>query len=98
VGEGPLVIPWLRYIAANVRRLRAGRGLTQEGLADRAGVAPRYVQELENARTNLTLAMLVQIADALEVDPRRLLRPTAPLPPSRPGRPPKRAARPRGVR
>ncbi|MBY0275762.1 helix-turn-helix domain-containing protein [Candidatus Binatia bacterium] len=83
----PAVGPWLRYVAANVRRLRERQGLTQEQLAGRAGVAPRYVQEVERARTNLSLKMLVSLADALDVDPRRLMRPAPPLTVARPGRP-----------
>jgi transcriptional regulator with XRE-family HTH domain len=76
-----------RYAGANVRRLRRRTNLTQEELAERAGVDWRTVQDVERARTNLTLAVLVSLADALGVDPRALLRP-APLPPPRTGRPP----------
>lgn len=87
MGKPGDVEPWLRHVAVNVRRLRERRGSTQEELAREARVAPRYVQEVERARTNPTLAMLVRIAGALEVDPRRLLRPAAGLVVSPPGRP-----------
>lgn len=86
MGADDLVAPWLRYVAANVRRLRQRRGLTQEQLAAGAGIAARYLQEVERARTNMTLSMLVAIAHALEVDPRQLLKPAV-LPESPPGRP-----------
>lgn len=92
MGNGALVEPWLQHVAANVRRLRERRGATQEELAQAARVAPRYVQEVERARTNPSLAMLVKLAAALEVDPRRLLRPTAALVTRSPGRPSRRAA------
>jgi transcriptional regulator with XRE-family HTH domain len=63
------------YAAANVRRLRLLAGWTQEVLAEHAGIDWRSVQDVERARTNFTLAVLVNLADALEVDPRDLLRP-----------------------
>jgi transcriptional regulator with XRE-family HTH domain len=77
----------LRYIAANVVRLRKRAGLTQEGLAEAADVEPRYVQEVERARTNLSIGVLVALAGALGVDERALLKP-AKLSPPRTGRPP----------
>lgn len=88
MGEDPRVGPWLRHVAANVRRLRERRGLAQEQLANEARVAPRYLQEVERARTNMSLAMLVRLAETLEVDRRRLLRPAPPLAVARRGRPP----------
>lgn len=90
MGNDALVELWLRHVAANVRRLRERRGETQEQFAQAAGVAPRYVQEVERARTNLSVAMLVRLAAALEVDPRRLLRPGTPLLFASPGRPRRR--------
>ena len=72
-----------------MRRLRDRKRLTQETLAERAGIEPRYVQQVERGKTNLTVAILVALARALSVDPRRLLRPSRPVPP-RKGRPPKR--------
>jgi transcriptional regulator with XRE-family HTH domain len=86
-----------RYIAANVLKLRVRLGLTQEELAEAAEVEPRYVQEIERGRANLSIAVLVALASALDVDERTLLNPAS-LPPPRAGRPPKRgrSARPRG--
>ncbi len=92
------VRPWLRYLAGNVRALRVRQGLTQEGLGDQAGVEPRYIQDIERARANPTIAILVALADALRVDPRRLLRPAV-MKPTKPGRPLRRAGRrPLGAR
>ncbi|MFI5303028.1 MAG: helix-turn-helix domain-containing protein [Polyangiales bacterium] len=88
----PAVSPWLRYVAANVRRLRAKAGLTQEELGERAEIEPRYLQDVEHARTNLSFAIFVRLATALDVDPRRLLRP-AQMPPTRAGRPPAKRSR-----
>jgi transcriptional regulator with XRE-family HTH domain len=77
---------WLEYVGANVRRLRLRRGLTQEQLGELASIAPRYVQDVERGRTNISFVVFIGLADALEVDPRDLLRP-AKLAAPKPGRP-----------
>lgn len=58
----------LKSIAANVRRLRLERGLTQDALAERADLEPRYVQRLETGATNPSAKILVRLAIALEAD------------------------------
>jgi transcriptional regulator with XRE-family HTH domain len=82
---------WLRYVAANTRRLRKRQGWTQEVLAEKAGLEARYVQEIERAKTNMSVAVLVGLATALDVHPRVLLN-EAVMKPARPGRPPKKRA------
>jgi transcriptional regulator with XRE-family HTH domain len=79
----------LRSIAANVRALRRERNMTQEQLAERAGMDLSYLQRIERAETNLTIDKLLAVADAFEVAPGLLLR-AARLPPLRRGRPRKR--------
>jgi len=79
----------LRSIAANIRRLRLRRRLTQEQLAGAAGIELRYVQTLESGRANPSAAIILVVAEALDVRPGMLFRP-AELPPRRPGRPKKR--------
>jgi transcriptional regulator with XRE-family HTH domain len=80
-----------RSIAANVRRLAAP--LTQEQLAEKAGIDSRYVQDVERGKTNRTVGVLVGLAVALGVDERDLLAPATMLPPQA-GRPPRaRSAR-----
>lgn len=60
---------WGRVVAANVRRLRKGRGLTQEQLAHDAGIDLTYLGGIERGRRNPSLAVLVRLADALGVQP-----------------------------
>jgi transcriptional regulator with XRE-family HTH domain len=83
---------WLRYVAANTRRLRRKQGWTQEVLAERAGLEVRYVQQIEAGKTNMTLAILVALATALGVHPRVMLN-EAEMKPAKPGRPPKQTGR-----
>ena len=55
-------------IAAQIRRLRAVRHMSQEGLAQRAGLAVRHVQKIEAGEVNVTVATLVVMAICLGVD------------------------------
>lgn len=81
----------LGYLAANIRRLREAKGLTQEQLAELAGIAVRYLQTLECARGNPTVTIVLVIADALDTDMGNLFR-VAKLRRTRPGRPSKRTS------
>jgi transcriptional regulator with XRE-family HTH domain len=59
--------------AANVRRRRLELGLSQEELAEAAGVHRTYVGMLERGEKNVTIYNIERIAVALRVEPSRLL-------------------------
>ena len=80
------------YVAANVRRLRVAGHLTQEGLAETAGLSAIHLRRIEAGKADLRVTMLVRLAVALGCEPWRLLRPAAPVE-RRAGRPPARAIR-----
>lgn len=61
-------------LAVNLRRLRHERGLTQEDLAERAGISSRYVGAIERADVSASVTVLGQIAAALSVEPGDLLK------------------------
>ena len=63
----------LLCVAANVRRLRLSRGLTQEKLAERIECAPRHLQRVEAGTVNVSLKTLVALAHALGVETMELL-------------------------
>lgn len=57
-------------VGALLRRLRIAAGLTQEELADRAGISSRSVSDIERGlRTRLYADTAGRIADALNLDP-----------------------------
>ena len=60
-------------IAQNVRRLRKGKGLSQEELAEVCGYHRTYVGGIERGERNITIATLEALAGALGVEPLRLL-------------------------
>ena len=88
VRDGSGFRDFLRSIAANVRRTRLRRGLTQEALAIRAEQDLSYVQRVERAATNLSVGVLFALARALDVAPGLLLRAATLRAPKR-GRPTK---------
>lgn len=59
--------------AGNVRRLRNERGLSQEELAEAAGVHRTYVGMIERGEKNVTIYNIERIALALGVRPGSLL-------------------------
>lgn len=62
--------------AVNVRRKRLEFGLSQEELAEAAGVHRTYVGMLERGEKNVTIYNIEQIALALHVEPASLLQST----------------------
>lgn len=64
-------------LARNVRKRRACLGLTQDELGARAGSSGNYVGMIERTETSISVDMLADIADALEIAPHLLLDPKA---------------------
>jgi transcriptional regulator with XRE-family HTH domain len=60
-------------LGRNVRRLREEKGWSQEDYADRAGIHRTYVSDIERGRRNPTVTVVEKLANALDVDPGRLL-------------------------
>ncbi|MEH3117261.1 MAG: helix-turn-helix transcriptional regulator [Methylorubrum populi] len=60
-------------MATNLRRMRHDREMTQEELADRAGLSARYIGAIERADVSASVTVLGQIAEALSVEPAKLV-------------------------
>jgi transcriptional regulator with XRE-family HTH domain len=56
-----------------VRELRLGQGLSQEDLADRAGLHRTAVSFIERAQRSATLETVARLASALGVEPAELM-------------------------
>lgn len=57
-----------------VREERLKQGLSQESLAELAGVHRTYIGMIERAEKNITLENIEKIAKALKIEPEALLR------------------------
>ena len=79
----------LQFIAANVRRRRERKGLTQEQFSELGGFDVRFFRLIEQAKPDLSISTLVRLSNVLGCDPGALLRPTRPVLRS-PGRPKKK--------
>jgi transcriptional regulator with XRE-family HTH domain len=65
-------------MAVNLRRIRHARCMTQEELAEAAGLSARYIGAIERADASASVTVLGQIADALKVEPTDLIQRPAP--------------------
>ena len=63
-----------QLFAANLRRIRHQRKLSQEGLAHDAGVDRAYMSRVERGVTYVGLEIIGKLAEVLEVDPAEFFR------------------------
>lgn len=61
-------------VGENIRRLRTEAGLSQEKLAEVAGLHRTYIGAIERGERNVSLENIVEIAHALQVKPSELLK------------------------
>lgn len=64
----------LAVFGHRVRALRLERGLTQERLAEHAGLHRTYISSLERGQRNVAVLNVLRLAAALNVDPAELIR------------------------
>jgi XRE family transcriptional regulator, aerobic/anaerobic benzoate catabolism transcriptional regulator len=56
----------LSSVGERVRSARARMGLSRRVLAERSGVSQRYLAQLESGQGNISIALLLRVADALD--------------------------------
>ncbi|MCG8313734.1 MAG: helix-turn-helix domain-containing protein [Pseudomonadales bacterium] len=59
--------PHLVAFGERVRQIRKEKGLSQEALADLAGIDRSYMGHIERGDQNITLTKIYQISEALRV-------------------------------
>lgn len=62
-------------VGQNVRRLRVGLTMSQEQLAEAAGLSQQYISGLERGQRNPTIVTLWELSRPLKVQPADLLTP-----------------------
>ena len=56
------------YLQKNIKKYREEKILTQEQLADKAGISADYISEIERGKKTPSIKRLLLIAEALEID------------------------------
>jgi transcriptional regulator with XRE-family HTH domain len=62
-----------KILGSAIRKRRLQLGLTQEELAERAGMHWTYISGVERGVRNVSISKLIQIADGLKVRVRELV-------------------------
>ena len=57
----------IERLGRRVRELRKRKRLTQAELAEKAGIDPKYIGQIERGETNPTVRLLANIAQALDI-------------------------------
>ena len=66
-------MPAVVYIGEKLKEIRTRRFLTQEELAERAGVSPATIVRVERNQAEPHISTMRKLAEALDVDPTELL-------------------------
>lgn len=64
----------LKTIADNIRIERLRKRLSQEKLAEIVGISTKYLNMIENNKTNPTIVIVVKICNALKIDLNMLIK------------------------
>ena len=64
----------LKTIADNIRIERLRKRLSQEKLAEIIGIFTKYLNMIENNKTNPTIVIVVKICNALKIDLNTLIK------------------------
>ncbi|OGD25196.1 MAG: DNA-binding protein [Candidatus Staskawiczbacteria bacterium RIFCSPLOWO2_01_FULL_40_39] len=61
-------------LGKNLKRIRTGKGITQGDIVRTLGVSRSFVSNIENGKTNPTLATITKLAKAVDVSVDELLK------------------------
>ena len=65
----------LNLIAENIRLQRLKNRLTQEQLAEKAGLSTKYINSIESKKVNPSIVVVANICHALNLDLGKILKP-----------------------
>jgi transcriptional regulator with XRE-family HTH domain len=57
-----------KMIGIRIGDLRKQKGLTQEKLAEKMGVSPKYLSSIERGKENPTLTTIINLAQSMDVE------------------------------
>ena len=61
-------------LGKNLKKIRIEKGISQSGIADLLGVSRGFVSNIENGKTNPTLATIARLSKALGVSIEELIK------------------------
>ena len=64
---------YLNGFGENLKNVREAKGLTQRGLASLCTIDHSDISKIEKGERNVTILTVLELANALEVKPRKLL-------------------------
>ena len=65
---------FLTELGKRVRGARSLKGMTRKLLAQHSGVSERYLAQLENGRSNISIVLLRKVANAVGIEVAKLVR------------------------
>lgn len=63
----------IKQVAETVRVERFRKRLSQEKLAEMAGISTKYLNSIENEKVNPSITIVVQLCNALEIELNQLI-------------------------
>ena len=63
----------IKQVAETIRVERFRKRLSQEKLAEMAGISTKYLNSIENEKVNPSITIVVQLCNALEVELNQLI-------------------------
>ena len=70
---------FLTLVGSRVKKIRKEKKLTRKVLSEHSGVSERYLALLESGQGNVSIALLRQVAQSLDVEPEILISNSAPV-------------------
>lgn len=64
---------YLKGFGANLQKIRESKGLSQRGLASLCKIDNSDISKMERGEINITILTVLELANALEIKPRKLL-------------------------
>lgn len=64
----------LTKVSENLRLARLKKRYTQDYLAELTGITQKYLNMIENKKANLSIAIIVNLCESLEIDLNSLLK------------------------
>lgn len=72
MGKDPLQ-EYLKKFGENLKSIREAKGISQRSLASSCTIDHSDISKIERGERNITVLTIVELANALEVKPRKLL-------------------------